>query len=303
MTRLLPLAALLAALPAHAGGLFSSPDGPGLFSRADPRVGAANDAYAKGKYDDALRGYEQAELDAPNSPVLDFDRGNALYKLGRRDEARSAYQSALAAQDSALEAKDYYNLGNALWDLGEKDRAAEAYQRALLLDPANDDARHNLELLLAPPPDQDGGTPDGGPPDGGQEDGGSPQNQKPDGGQGGGADGGGSDGGASDGGGGKQNDQGGGDGGPSDGGSADGGTEPPPEAQDGGRDGGASEEKPLAERDGGAAGRNQAEAQAQPLDQQRAEQLLDALRQREKNLQLWKFRLKHQRAKDVDKDW
>ncbi|HUB06616.1 MAG TPA: tetratricopeptide repeat protein [Myxococcales bacterium] len=264
----------------------------GLFDRPDPNVEAANKAYAKGEYDKALRGYEDAQLRLPDDPRLAYDRGNALYKLGRRDEARAAYLTALGAHEDSLKTQDWFNLGNALWDLGKKDEAAQAYQRALLLDPTFDDARHNLELLLQPPPPQDAGSPDGGR-DGGEQGDGGKQPSSPDGGKG---DAGGGDGGAGDGGSkGQGKQQGGEDGGQEDGGAQ----QPQPQDQDGG-----AQAQPLAQRDGGAGDEhNQQQAQAQPLNEQQAQQLLDALRQREKNFQLWKFRIKHQHAQNVEKDW
>jgi tetratricopeptide (TPR) repeat protein len=273
------------ALPARA----TSP-----FEQEDPSVAAANQAYAKGEYDKALRGYEDALIRMPDDPRLAYDRGNALYKLGRREEARQSFLTALGASETSLKAQDYFNLGNALWDLDKKDEAAQAYQRALLLDPSFDDARHNLELLLQPPPPQDGGPPDAGKQDGGQDggsgDGGGQQSNSPDGGQG--------DGGPSDGGQGKgsQGQQG------QDGGEEDAGSQQqPPQDQDGGAQ---PQPKPQQEQDAGVGNEhNTQQANAAPLDQQQAQQLLDALRQREKNFQLWKFRIKKQRAKDVDKDW
>jgi Ca-activated chloride channel family protein len=258
-----------------------------FFQRPDPGVAAANEHYQRGEYDQALRGYEDAAREHPNTPELDFNRGNALFKLDRRDEARAAYLSALAAPDGHFKAQDYYNLGNALWDLDRKDAAADAYQRSLMLDPTLEDARHNLELLLAPPPPQDGGSPDGGQGDGGAGDGGKSQ----------GSDGGqkGSDGG-----------QGSADGGQNsgDGGSpGDGGAESRPKDSQGAHDAGS------AGQDGGGQPPPEQQkqqpqnAQAEPLDQQKSEQLLDALRQREKSLQLWKFRTKPQRTKSAEKDW
>jgi tetratricopeptide (TPR) repeat protein len=255
----------------------------GFLQRSDPGVAAANKHYDKGEYDQALRGYEDAAREHPNTPELDFDRGNALFKLERRDEARAAYLSALAAPNGHFKAQDYYNLGNALWELDRKDAAADAYQRALVLDPSLEDARHNLEILLAPPPPHDGGSADGG----------------------GSGDGGAGDGGSGDGGRSHPSDGGQGN---SDGGSnADGGEQDRSKDSEGqhdagsGRDGGAqppeqnAQQPPKPERP--------QNAQAEPLDQQKSEQLLDALRQREKNLQLWRFRQKQKRTRDAEKDW
>jgi tetratricopeptide (TPR) repeat protein len=242
-----------------------------LFSKEDVRVQQANRAYEAGRYDEALRGYEDALRDHPGAPELEFDRGNALFKLGRQPEARESYLSALAAPSGTFKALDYYNMGNALWELGKNDEAANAYQRALLLDPSLEEARHNLELLLAPPPDA------GSPPDAGGSDGGG-------------------DGGAGDGGDSR------GDGGHSDGGSSkDGGSPPSPDAgaqQPPPADGGQGEpSEPQRPQDAGSG------AKPQQLDKLQSEQLLDALRQREKNLQLWKFRMKQQHPKDAEKDW
>ena len=261
VTLLVALCALLPLSPVP-GFSFS------LFSKEDPRVKAANRAYGAGKYEDALRGYEDALRDHPSAPELQFDRGNALFKMGRQAEAREAYLSALAAKDSELKAQDYYNMGNALWGLDKNDEAAQAYQRALLIDPNLEEARHNLELLLAPPPDGgqgdggradaggDGGQSDAGQGDGGrQQDGGSPNPQRGDAGA--------------------------------------------PDAGNGrGEDGGQREPKePKPNPDGGSG------QKPQELDKLQAEQLLNALREREKNLQLWKFRMKQQRPKESEKDW
>ncbi len=258
-------------LPVLLLALFASPaEAFNPFKRDDPRVAAANELYAKGKYDEALRAYEDAQRELGNSSELAFDRGNALFKLGRQAEAREAYLSALGAADTKLKAQDYYNMGNALTELEKNDEAIQAYERSLILDPNLEVARHNLALLLAPPPDA--GQPDGGQGDGGGSDGGSDGGSK-DGGGDGGSDGGSPpDGGHSDGGQ-QQNQQ-------PDAGRQDGGQPPPPQSQDAGPP-----------------------PKAQPLDKLDTDQLLDALRQREKNLQLWKFRQKQQHPKDADKDW
>ena len=245
------------------------------FSKEDAHVKAANAAYAAGKYDDALRGYEDALREHPNAPELQFDRGNALFKMGREAEAREAYLSALGGKDSTLKSQDYFNMGNSLWSLDKTEDAAEAYQRALTIDPNFEEARHNLELLLAPPPDA--GQPDGGGHDGGSDGGG--------------------DGGQS---------QSHGDGGQSDGGQGqDGGSKQPQPADAGSSDGGQNQDQ----RDGGGEpppqprGDAGASPKPEPLDKLKSEQLLDALRQREKNLQMWKFRQKQQKTQQAEKDW
>ena len=49
------------------------------FTKEDPRVKTANQDYSAGKYDEALRGYEDSLRDHPNAPELQFDRGKLDY--------------------------------------------------------------------------------------------------------------------------------------------------------------------------------------------------------------------------------
>ena len=277
------LAALLWAAAAPRTALALGP-----FEKNHPRVEEGIRAYGEGRFEDALAAFEATRKEMPDSAAVEFNRGNALYKLRRLKEAQEAYQRVTELDRGQLQQKDYYNLGNAFAELGQQKDAIAAYRKALLLDPGDDLARHNLEVMLRKlpppkppkPPDQDRS--DGGS-DGGSDAG------TPDGGRGGGGSGdGGSDGGA-----------GGGGGGPR----ADGGTaaEPPP---DEGMDGGDRTGEDSEDEGGRDAGTEQ--SPAQELNRKDVERLLDSMRQSEKNLQLWRFqqRKKDSRSrKDNAKDW
>jgi Ca-activated chloride channel family protein len=99
-----------------------------------------------------------ADGDAAGAAGLFADpewKGSALYRAGRYEESAQAF----AALDSA---RAHYNRGNALARAGRIPEAIEAYERALALDPGDEDARHNLELLRErmPPQPQQGGPDD-----------------------------------------------------------------------------------------------------------------------------------------------
>lgn len=301
----------------------------GLLEKEHPLIQQGRRAYDSGRFDEALSAFDQAKKERPNDPAVEFNRGDALTKLGRYDEAKQAFQAVVDANGRPdLRQKATYNLGNVHAAQGDSREALKAYRRALTLDPMDAQARHNYEVLLRnlPPPQKggsDGGT-DGGP-DGGQDagqDGGRPDGGQPDGGQDGGHDGG-SDGGSADAGqdggtdggadGGQGDsgtpDAGPGDAGPGDGGPVDGGGDGGEPQEDGegadggqGSDGGSSEEtsdggrpQEMDQLDGGMS--------AEEIDRQEAERLLDAMKQNEKNLQLWRFQQKKRPRNPNEKDW
>ena len=266
----------------------------GPFEANPPSVDRGLKAYDEGRYQDALREFQDAEREAPGHPALEYDRGNALYRLGRYDEAREAYRRAAEAAGPSLKERDLYNLGNALANLGDTAGAIGAYRKALILEPRDEAARHNLEVLLRklPPPKSqpsDGGT-DGGRPDGGPQDGGSDGGQG-DGGQSGDA--------------GTQRGDAGTPGG-SDGGQGDGGSRAEQHQggeQDGGTDGGTEPDRPDAGAQEPERLRVVGVGRAGGFDRSEAERLLDAMRQNERNLQLWRFQEKKRQRKPNEKDW
>lgn len=310
----------------------------GPLEKDHPLVEKGREAYTAGRYDEALSSFEEAGKQKPNDVAVEFNRADALAKLGRVEEAQAAFQRVAEAQHRPdLQQKAHYNLGNLYATTGKRQEALQEYRRALKMDPNDAQARHNYEVVLRnlPPPQkggtdggtdggdggsgsdggQDGGRPDAGP-DGGQKgDGGTPVDGGTDGGDGGsdaGMDGG-ADGGADGGGDGGQGDGGNGDGGQGDAGS-DGGQKGDQQKGDGGADGGQgdggeSEGEPQAGDGGMDAGTEGEEhsrdggMSAEDIDKQEAERLLDAMKQNEKNLQLWRFQQKKRPRKPNEKDW
>jgi len=96
----------------------------------------------KGREEDALRIYDEAERFYPGLPDVHFNAGVSLQKLGRLDEAEGKYRLALALDPEMAAARD--NLGILLAGKGRYDEAIEEARRAVDLEPWNAAARGNL---------------------------------------------------------------------------------------------------------------------------------------------------------------
>ncbi|MGL6509159.1 tetratricopeptide repeat protein [Aeromonas hydrophila] len=92
-------------------------------------------AFLQKRYQEAARAFAD--------PVW---QGNAWYRAGD-------YAKAAAAYGRASTATAHYNRGNALVQLGQLAAAEQAYLAALALEPSHQDARYNLTLLRAQPPE------------------------------------------------------------------------------------------------------------------------------------------------------
>ena len=76
-------------------------------------VEKGNTLYHQGKYEDALKAYDEASVDAPESPQILFNKGAADYRMDNYDKAENAWQqAAVKSEDPILSAKAFFNLGN-----------------------------------------------------------------------------------------------------------------------------------------------------------------------------------------------
>ncbi|MDP8224215.1 MAG: tetratricopeptide repeat protein [Candidatus Lernaella stagnicola] len=122
---------LLAAAPAWAAGV------PSL-------VGQGNKAYEGGDYETALAAYQQAAEMAPDRGELQVNLGNTLFMQGDHEGAIKAYNKSLTTEDTALRGRAYYNRSAAEIAMQNWDGAIESLRRSLLLNPEDEDAKHNL---------------------------------------------------------------------------------------------------------------------------------------------------------------
>jgi len=138
--------------------LFVSPSLAG--PQAENEVKRGNLLYNKGSFEDALEKYEQALLDSPDSDIVNFNLGNALYKIKDYEKAVTHYEKSLVLDDQSLEQKASYNLGNTKYKngIGREDtdlqgavnlleQSLRHYERAIELVPDDEDAKYNYEFV------------------------------------------------------------------------------------------------------------------------------------------------------------
>jgi len=119
------------------------PDDPALLRE----LGSA--FYRKGLYDKALQWLMKARAAATKDPV---EEARALYAVGLAQEARRdagaailAYQAAIEKDAKHLDARK--TLADALASMGEHERAIQVLDALLLVDPTNEKAALNREVL------------------------------------------------------------------------------------------------------------------------------------------------------------
>ena len=108
-----------------------------------------NDAYNKKEYDVAAESYKKVADKDPANEKAQYNLGNALYKKGNPDEALKAYDEAIKTSKSKNDqSATWYNKGVSLQNNKKLPECIDAYKNALRLNPADEEARFNLQKAL-----------------------------------------------------------------------------------------------------------------------------------------------------------
>ncbi|MCJ7630329.1 MAG: tetratricopeptide repeat protein, partial [Longimicrobiales bacterium] len=84
----------------------------------------------------------------PDSPLIRFNDGNALYRGEDFQQAMERFLKAAESEDPTLQSAAWYNLGNALYRQQKLQESLEAYKEALRANPSDVDSKYNLERVL-----------------------------------------------------------------------------------------------------------------------------------------------------------
>ncbi len=115
----------------------------------DKLIKKGNDAYAEKKYDVAAKNYLKVTAKDPANEKAFYNLGNALYKKGKAEESVQAYDASILHSKSAVDkSAAWYNKGVVLQNDKKLSECIDAYKNALKLNPADEDARLNLQKAL-----------------------------------------------------------------------------------------------------------------------------------------------------------
>jgi Ca-activated chloride channel family protein len=107
----------------------------------------ANALFDRGRFRDALAKYREVQAERPDLLAVHYNIGATLYRLADYDRAITELQRAAQAADAELAARALYGLGNSYVRLGRLADAVTAYRSTLKLNPDDQDAKFNLELI------------------------------------------------------------------------------------------------------------------------------------------------------------
>lgn len=110
---------------------------------ADTVLSEGNKLMEAGMYQQALEKYKKGLEEDPDDPELNYNAGQALYKLGEYASAAEYYEkSSLSTPDR------YINLGNCYLKQNYCNRAAECYKQGILEFPQDVPLKYNYEYAL-----------------------------------------------------------------------------------------------------------------------------------------------------------
>ena len=118
-----------------------------------------NRHFREGRFREAVEAYQAALAGGADGPVLRYNLGTALLRLGRYAEAEEHLRAAMDVVEPETREWVYYNLGQRFLEdargqgdpeatVALYDAAVEAYRQALRLQPGDADAKWNYELAL-----------------------------------------------------------------------------------------------------------------------------------------------------------
>jgi Ca-activated chloride channel family protein len=120
-----------------------------------------NKLYKENKYNEAVPQYIKAVESDADTNVANFNLGNAYFRTKKYDEAEKTYDNTIMnGINDSMKQSGFYNKGVTLSKQNKLEESIEAYKMAVKLNPADSNARVNLQKALLelkkrnPPPEK-----------------------------------------------------------------------------------------------------------------------------------------------------
>jgi len=116
---------------------------------ADRIIQKGNESYKRKEYPMAEAAYDDVLSQDPNNSTAKYNKAAALYRQTKPDESIKVLEDlAFKTEETELKAKAYYNKGAILSAQKKLEESIEAYKNALRQNPADKEARENLQKAL-----------------------------------------------------------------------------------------------------------------------------------------------------------
>lgn len=120
-----------------------------LAQTSNSHVITGNKYYREQKFDRALTEYEAALPATGNDAVTSYNLGNALFRNQNYADATKAFDNTIVnAKTNGIKQKAYYNKGVSLSKQNKLEESIDAYKMAVMMNPADSNARINLQKAL-----------------------------------------------------------------------------------------------------------------------------------------------------------
>lgn len=122
---------------------------PVMGQDADAMMTEGNYRYRQQQYEGAADAYAEAARLQSGRLDIRYNRAAALLRMGQQEEALKEYDDiAFKSNEAGLKANAYYNKAVVLSGLKRLEESIEAYKQALRYNPADKQARENLQKAL-----------------------------------------------------------------------------------------------------------------------------------------------------------
>ncbi|MBT5114528.1 MAG: tetratricopeptide repeat protein [Candidatus Marinimicrobia bacterium] len=104
-------------------------------------------AFNEGKFDEARSYYEKVLKNRKKDEGAQFGLGATAYQQQDMETAARSLNAAMNSKDKSIASKAMYNLGNMFKEQEKMDESLALFRKAIELDPTDEDAKINYELL------------------------------------------------------------------------------------------------------------------------------------------------------------